>query len=168
MTAHIQTPGTQPDLRSVEAFLYEEADCLDRADLESWIALYTEDGRYWLPSHPGQTSPDTEISIIYDDRLLMEIRRLNYGHELAASMAYPVRASRIIGNVRIRDWNADSAVCTVTSNFHAALLYRGEQTLYAGRYTHELLQTDSGWKIRHKRVDLITCDQPLKSLVIYL
>lgn len=157
-----------PDIRDIERFLYDEADCLDRADLESWMALYTEDATYWLPAHPDQTDPAREISIIHDDRLLMEIRQLNYGHELAASMAHPVRATRILGNVRIQAWDAASGQCKVTSNFHAALLYHGEQTLYAGRYTHDLLRTGDGWKIRHKRVDLITCDQPLKSLVIYL
>ncbi|MDA5193499.1 aromatic-ring-hydroxylating dioxygenase subunit beta [Govanella unica] len=154
------------DIREIETFLYDEADCLDRADLEAWMALYTEDGTYWMPASPNQTSPTTEISIIYDDRLLMEIRRLNYGHELAASMAYAVRSSHLIGNVRITTSNADS--CEVSSNFQVALFYRGEQTLYAGRYNHALIKTGDGWKIRHKRVDLLTCDQPLKSLVIYL
>lgn len=154
------------DIREIEAFLYEEADCLDRADLETWMTLYTEDGTYWMPASPGQKDPTTEISIIYDDRLLMEIRRLNYGHELAASMAYAVRSSHIIGNVRVIQ--EDTECCTVTSNFHVALFYRGEQTLYAGRYKHVLHRIDGQWKIKHKHVDLLTCDQPLKSLVIYL
>jgi benzoate/toluate 1,2-dioxygenase beta subunit len=155
-----------PDIRDIETFLYDEADCLDRADLEAWMTLYTEDGTYWMPSHPNQSDPTTEISIIYDDRLLMEIRRLNYGHELAASMAYEVRSSHIIGNVRLRAWDGESG--QVTSNFQATLLYRGDQTLYAGRYSHSLVKSGDGFKIRYKKVDLLNCDQPLKSLVIYL
>lgn len=156
------------DLREIEQFLYHEADCLDRADLDAWIELYTEDGSYWMPSSPDQTDPHSHISLFYDDRLLMEIRRINFGHEYAASMAYPVRSSHIIGNVRVTDWNEGQGVARVTSNFHVALLYHGEQTLYAGRYLHEMVGGPGQWKIRHKRVDLLTCDAPMKSIVIYL
>ena len=37
------------DLRKIEQFLYDEANLLDQPDLDSWIALYTEDGSYWMP-----------------------------------------------------------------------------------------------------------------------
>lgn len=160
------TTLTRPDIREIEEFLYREADCLDRADLDGWLALYTEDASYWMPASPDQPDPLTHISLFYDDRLLMEIRRLNFGQELAASMAYAVRGSHLIGNVRIVA--ADGEGCRVTSNFQAVLLYREEQTLYAGRYTHDLVRVGDSWKIRHKRVDLLTCDVPMKSLVIYL
>lgn len=162
------TVSESPVISEIEAFLYDEADCLDRADLDSWINLYTEDGVYWMPQNPAQTDPATEISLFHDSRLLMEIRRLNFGSALAPSMAYPVRASHIIGNVRVREWDDEAGTCKVTSNFQAILLFRNEQTLYAGRYTHELRHLEGEWKIAHKRVDLINCDMPLKSLVIYL
>lgn len=159
---------TAPTLQAVERLLYDEADFLDRADLEGWMGLYTEDGAYWMPQSPEQTDPATQISLFYDDRLLMNIRRLNFGSDLAASMAYPVRASHLIGNICIRDWDAAAGICKVTANFHAAVLLRSEQTLYAGRYTYDLLAAGADLKIRHKRVDLMNCDTPLKSLVIYL
>jgi hypothetical protein len=56
----------------------------------------------------------------------------------------------------------------VGSNFQACIYYRGEQTLYAGRYTHDLVRTDDGLRIQHKRVDLINCDAALRSIIIYL
>jgi 3-phenylpropionate/cinnamic acid dioxygenase small subunit len=169
MTATSQkTTAPASDFKAIETLLYDEADCLDRADLKAWLTHYTEDGIYWMPQSPEQDDPTTQISLFYDDRLLMEIRQLNFASPLAASMAYDVRASHIIGNIRVREWNAKDGSCQVTSNFHAALLFRAEQTIYAGRYTHDLKLTDDGWKIRRKRVDLINCDCPLKSLVIYL
>lgn len=158
----------QLDLREIEQFLYDEADCLDRGDLDGWIELYTEDASYWMPASPDQTDPFTHISLFYDDRLLMEIRRINFGHEYAASMAHPVRSTHIIGNLRLASFDPDLGEARVTSNFHVALFYRGEQTLYAGRYLHHLQRVGDGWKIRHKRVDLLTADAPMKSIVIYL
>ncbi len=158
----------KPDLKQVETFLYDEADLLDHADLNAWLELYTEDGTYWMPQNPDQTDPDTQISILYESRLLMGIRALNMASSMAPSMAYPVRSSHMIGNVRIQSWDEAAGICKVTSNFHVAVLYRHEQTVYAGRYTHQLVQTGKGLRIAHKRVDLINCDEPMKSLVIYL
>lgn len=154
---------------NIEDFLYHEADCLDRADLDAWMQLYTEDGVYWMPASPTQTDPDTHISIFNDDRLLMEIRRRNFGHEFAASMEYDVRSSHLISNVRVIDGKESDGEFRVASNFQAALFYRGEQTLYAGRYTHDLVRNGEDLKIRRKRVDLINCDSSqLRSIVIYL
>lgn len=155
--------------RDIEAFLYREADCLDRADLNAWIDLYTEDGVYWMPASPTQTDPDTHISIFNDDRLLMEIRRRNFGHAFAASMEYDVRCSHLIGNLRLLDGSSGSSDLSVASNFQSVIYYRGEQTLYAGRYTHDLVRDGGDYRIRHKRVELINCDAPtLRSIVIYI
>jgi benzoate/toluate 1,2-dioxygenase beta subunit len=157
-----------PKLGDVEGLLYREADCLDAANLDAWIDLYTEDGIYWMPVTPEQTDPDTQISIFYEDRLLMEIRRRNFGDDQAASMQYDVRCSHLIGNIRFADEQPDDA-WRITSNFQAVIYYRGDQTLYAGRYTHDLVRDRDALKIRHKRVDLLNCDSPLlRSIVIYL
>jgi benzoate/toluate 1,2-dioxygenase beta subunit len=160
--------SARPSLAAVEALLYREADCLDAGNLDDWIELYTADATYWMPVRPEQTDPRKEISLFYDDRLLMDIRRRNFGHELAPSMAHEIRSSHLIGNVRLEKAGGASGVQRVFSSFHVAVYYRREQTLYAGRYTHELVATESGLRIRHKRVDLINCDAPLRSILIYL
>ena len=157
------------DLTEVEIFLYREADLLDAADLDGWLELYTEDGTYWMPSSPEQENPDTEISIIYDDRLLMELRRRNFGDEWSASMDYDVRSSHLIGNVRLAPAVESTDHCRALSNFQAAIYYRGRTTFFAGRYTHDLVRDTNDLRIRHKRVDLINCDSAeLRSLIIYL
>lgn len=160
--------ATAPEVAEIEAFLYDEADLLDAGDLEGWKALFTEDGRYWMPARPGQDDPETEISLFYDDQLLMSIRALNFGHPLSPMMEHPVRSSHLIGNVRLRDWDAGAGAAQVTSNFQTVVLQRKEQTMFAGRYTHDLVRHKNGWKIRQKRVDLINCDLPMKNIMIYI
>ena len=158
-----------PDLGTLEGLLYREADCLDRADLDAWFELYTPDATYWMPGPPDQQSPETEISSFYDDRLLMEIRRRNFGDEWAASMEYDVRCSHLLGNIRYTDEGRPADAWRVLSNFQAAIYYRGQTTFYAGRYAHDLVLTADGLRIRHKRVDLINSDSAeLGSIVIYL
>ena len=155
------------DIREVENFLNVEADLLDRTDLENWMALYTEDGTYWMPVREGQDDPLNEISILYENRTLMAIRCNNFGHRLAPSMEYPVRCNHIISDVRIAEEDVAQGLLTVTSKFQAVVYYR-EQTLYAGRYTHQLQVEPNGYRIRQKRVDLINCDASHKSLLIYI
>jgi benzoate/toluate 1,2-dioxygenase beta subunit len=153
-------------LAEVESLLYDEADCLDRADLETWLTLYTEDATYWMPASVDQPDALNHISHFYDDRVMMEIRKRNFVHPRAASKDHPVRCVHLIGNIRIAGDTADNL--TATANFQALMYYRGEQRAFGGRYRHELARIDGQLKIRHKRVDLINCDAPHKSIIIYL
>ena len=155
------------DARQIEDFLYTEADYLDHGDLANWMELFTEDGTYWMPVREDQDDPLNEISLLYENRTLMAIRCNNFGHRLAPSMEYPVRCSHIISRVQVSDEDEAEGTLTVTSNFQAVVYYK-EQTLYAGRYTHQLQRADEGYRIRQKRVDLINCDANHKSLLIYL
>ena len=111
-------------LGEVAALLYDEADCLDRADLDSWITLYTEDGSYWMPAAAEQSDHLDHISHFYDDRVMMEIRRRNFVHPRAASKDHPVRSSHLIGNIRVVGVEEDGQRFSVRSNFHALMYYR--------------------------------------------
>ena len=159
---------SNPDLRAIEELLYEEASLLDRPDLDRWIELYTEDGTYWMPASEDQPDPLNHISHFYDDRVLMEIRKRNFVHPRAASKDHKVRCSHVIGNVRIAGRDQAAGTLTVTSNFHALVFYRGEQRIYGGDYVHELVDTKDGLRIRRKRVNLVNCEAPQRSLIIYL
>lgn len=158
--------ASQLDIREIEVFLYREASYLDRPDLDEWIKLYSDDGTYWMPASEDQPDPLNHVSLYYDDRVLMEIRRRNFVHPRAASKDYKVRCSHLISNIQISEASANTV--TVTSNFQCVVYYNSQQTLYAGRYTHELERAKSDFLIRHKRVDLINCDGVLGTIIIYL
>ena len=155
------------ELRKIEQFLYDEANLLDNPDLDGWIKLYTEDGTYWMPVIEDQAVPVNHVSIFYDDRVMMEVRRRNFVHPRAASKDHKVRSSHIIGNVRLQGSN-DKGDLVVTSNFQALVFYRNEQRTYGGRYEHHLVADSDAYKIRHKKVTLINCEAPQRSLTIYL
>ncbi len=155
------------ELQKIEQFLYDEANLLDNPDLDSWIKLYTEDGSYWMPAIEDQADPLNHISIFYDDRVMMEVRRRNFVHPRAASKDHKVRSSHIIGNVRVQGTN-DKGDMIVSSNFQVLVFYRNEQRAFGGKYEHHLVADGDSYKIRHKKVTLINCDAPQKSLTIYL
>ena len=151
----------------LEAFLYSEADMLDACDLDNWIALFTDDGSYWMPACEAQPDPENHVSHIYDDRVMMEIRRRNFVHPRSSSKEWDIRTSHILGNVRVRDLG-ESGVFKVTSNQHVVVWYREEQRTYAYRGTHLLVERDDQLLIKQKRVDLINPSAPQRSLIIYI
>jgi benzoate/toluate 1,2-dioxygenase beta subunit len=155
-------------IREIEQLLYQEASYLDRPDLDRWIELYTDDGTYWMPAIEDQEDPLNHISLFYDDRVIMEVRRRNFVHPKAASKDYKVRASHIISNIQVTDLDEESGNCTVTSNFHCYLYYRERMTPFVGTYLHELVRINGGYKIFHKRVDLINCDAAHNTIIIYI
>lgn len=155
------------ELKNIERFLYDEASLLDNPDLDRWIELYSEDGTYWMPVKQDQEDPINHVSIFYDDRVMMEVRRRNFVHPRAASKDHSVRCSHIIGNIR-QQGKTDQGDHIVTSNFQALVFYRNEQRVYGGTYEHHLIPAGDSYKIRHKKVTLINCEAPQKSLTIYL
>ena len=73
-------------LREVEEFLFREADLADNHRFDEWLALWTKDARYWVPSNEEEIDPSRHISVIYDDwkRLDERIFRLKgrHAHEI--------------------------------------------------------------------------------------
>src|SRR4051812_36470575 len=62
------------DLDRCARFLEHEARLLDEAKFDDWLALFTADAWYWVPSEPNQNNPHNTVSLIYDDRRLLETR----------------------------------------------------------------------------------------------
>ena len=57
-----------------EQFLIHESRLLDERRFRDWMALFTEDGSYWVPATIGQRSPYGQTSLFYDDLELMRTR----------------------------------------------------------------------------------------------
>ena len=66
--------ATALDQEHCERFLLHEARLLDEARFDDWLSLFTPDGCYWVPSEPDQDNPHDTVSLIYDDRRLLETR----------------------------------------------------------------------------------------------
>ena len=156
----------RPGLKRLERFLYREAELLGRADLESWMRLYTDDGIYWMPVKEDQEDGLNHISIFYDDKTLMDIRARHMKHPRAPSKGVPLRSSHIIGNVELEDYSQDQ--CIVTSNFHCAVAYQDQQKYYAGWNRHTLVRDGDSWLIKLRRVNLINCDASHVSIQSYI
>lgn len=154
------------ETREAEHFLLEEARLLDEARYEEWLALFTADAWYWVPSTPDQDSPLTTVSLIYDDRQLMETRVRRLGNPHMHSQTPPSRTSRIIANVTLEETAAGGHEWTTRSKLLMVEYRQDQQRLFAGTCRHRLRRAGDGLKIAWKRVDLVNCDSVLEGLVV--
>jgi 3-phenylpropionate/cinnamic acid dioxygenase small subunit len=152
------------DLERCEQFLLHEARLLDDGKFDDWLALFTPEAWYWVPSEPDQADPVETVSLIYDDRRLLETRVRRLASPRMYSQEPRSRTSRIIGNVTIEE--SGKSACTVRSKFVMIEYRREQQRLFGGTALHRLVQADGRIMIAWKRVDLVNCDAPLDGITI--
>jgi benzoate/toluate 1,2-dioxygenase beta subunit len=149
-----------------EQFLVNEARLLDEGRFDEWLALFTADAWYWVPAQPEQASPRDSVSLIYDDRRLLETRVRRLASPRIYSQEPRSRTSRIIANVTIEQSAADGTACTVRSKLQLLEYRRETQRLFGGTCLHRLVGGNPGTQIAWKRVDLVNCDAPHEGLVV--
>jgi p-cumate 2,3-dioxygenase beta subunit len=136
----------------VEDFLYQEAALLDAWRLDEWLALFTADGRYVVPTTDlPDGDPRQDLVFIDDDmvRLRARIERLKSRH---GHREYPSsRTRRFVTNVRIK---VGEGGIVVTSSFLVYRFRMGEASPYVGWYEHRLKRIDGELKIHHRRAVL--------------
>jgi benzoate/toluate 1,2-dioxygenase beta subunit len=155
-------PADTLDLARCEQFLLHEARLLDEAKFDDWLALFTDDCWYWVPSEPDQDNPHDTVSLMYDDRRLLETRIRRLASPRMYSQEPRSRCSRIVANVTLEDAEGRSA--TVRSKFLMIEYRREQQRLFAGTAWHRLVQIGGTIRIAWKRVDLVNCDAPMDGL----
>lgn len=156
-------------LEEARELIRRETACLNAGDLDAWMALFTDDGYYWMPLEADQDSPDRHDSLIYDNRSLMAIRRNNLGHPLSPSMQLPVRSVRILSELEIVPAAGAGEVYRAAGSVIAVIHHR-RQDVYAGRVSYELVRPEpgAGLCIRWKRVDLLNADAELDAIMMYI
>jgi 3-phenylpropionate/cinnamic acid dioxygenase small subunit len=152
------------DLERCEQFLLHEARLLDDGKFDEWLALFTAEAWYWVPSEPDQVDPVETVSLIYDDRRLLETRVRRLASPRMYSQEPRSRTSRMVGNVTIEE--AGKGFATVRSKFMMIEYRREQQRLFGGIALHRLVQADGRIMIAWKRVGLVNCDAPLDGITI--
>jgi 3-phenylpropionate/cinnamic acid dioxygenase small subunit len=156
------------DAARCEQFLMHEARLLDDGRFDEWLALFTEDAWYWIPTEPEQQSPFDTVSLVYDDRRLLETRVRRLKSPRIYSQEPPSRTSRIVANVTVEEAPPERGACTVRSKFLVLENRRAAQRLFGGTALHRLVLIDGHLRIAWKRVDLLNCDAPLDGILVPL
>ena len=148
------TTANTPTLREqVEDFLFREAELLDDWRLDDWVALFTEDARYVVPTTDlPEGDPQRDLVFIDDDitRLRARAVRLNSRH---AHREYPwSRTRRFVSNVRVAE--TGDGELSVTANVMVYRFRSGEGAPYVGSVHYTLRRNNGELKIAYRRAVL--------------
>jgi 3-phenylpropionate/cinnamic acid dioxygenase small subunit len=144
--------------------LYDQARYLDERQWDQWLALYCDDGRYWVPAWKNEleatNDPQNEVSFIfYDNRAGLEDRiwRIRSGQSVA-SMPLP-RTAHLVGNIQVE---AVPEGLSTTATFITHVYYRNrrKQVEFFGRHEHLLVQKGLDWKILQRKTYLYNDNIP--------
>jgi 3-phenylpropionate/cinnamic acid dioxygenase small subunit len=147
----------------VEDLLFQEAALLDAGRLDEWLALYTADATYWVPLARGQRDPLTGVSLIYDDRALLEVRVRQFHHPRAHARTPRPRTVHQVGNVRVVE-EQGGELC-VRSTLVMVESRQERQRVWAAEVEHRLRREGSDLRIAAKRIDLVNSESELEGIV---
>jgi len=160
------TPIDLALLADVQQLLFREAWLLDQQRFDDWLALYTEDATYWVPLEQQQASPLLTSSIIYDDRVLLEVRVRQYSHPRAHARRPLPRTCHQVSNVLLLEVQPDEL--RVASNLSVVEYRLERQRLWGALVEHRLRRGPQGWGIVSKRVDLVNAESELHGISFLL
>lgn len=149
-------------MAEVQDFLYREARLQDEHKYEAWEALWTDEAVYWVPANGSDIDPETEMSIIYDNRsrIALRVRQLLTGRHF--TQAPQSRLARIVSNIELLEDGGNEI--HVASN---CLIYESNlrgQTVWASRNEHRLSRIDGELRMAFKKVVLVNNDQALHTM----
>jgi 3-phenylpropionate/cinnamic acid dioxygenase small subunit len=149
-------------------FVVREARLIDQQRFEEWLDCFADDGRYWMPLEWEQTDPRLATSLMYEDKLLLQIRVERLKGNRTFSQKPRSRCHHVlqVPQVDKRDEPGNEYVTWTAMHYVESRL--DEQDLYAAWATHTLTVINGALKIKLKRVDLVNCDAALRSIQLFM
>jgi 3-phenylpropionate/cinnamic acid dioxygenase small subunit len=150
-------------------FVAREAALLDERRFDEWLALFADDGHYWVPLlGAAQADPFSHNSLAYEDRLLLQLRVDRLKNPRAHSQHPASHSQHVLQPSRI-DREEEGAAEVVLRTPFVYIEARGDgQILLSGTARHRLVRTPTGWAIREKRVDLLNAARPLPAIQLFI
>lgn len=137
-------------------FIYAEARMLDEQRYDEWLALWLDDGHYWMPLDYQQTDPHLVTSLMYEDLFMLRLRVQRLNGARTFSQKPKSRCSHVIQRPFVDNITEDTI--TTNTSMHYVETRMDDQFLLALTATHELRIVNGSIRIANKRVDLLNCD----------
>jgi 3-phenylpropionate/cinnamic acid dioxygenase small subunit len=146
-----------PGFQDAIAFIWVEADMLDRLDYRPWLKLWTEAGQYIVPVERDAADYADALNIVYDDRAMREsrVKRLLSGFSM--SSAPPARTVRTVSRFVEVGRDADS-ITLRAAQMLVEYKYQHMRVLPADLLYRIVRGPDGGLLIDRKVVTLINAD----------
>lgn len=159
---------TSPTDKEIIDFVIHEARLLDQHRFEEWLALYTDDAYYWMPLEWGQTDPKLVGSLMYEDKLLLQIRVERLKGNRTFSQKPKSRCHHVLQTPQIDSRDDAKGEYVTWTPMHYVETRLDEQQLYAAWATHTLVMVGGVLKIKLKRVDLVNCEAAFGNIQLFM
>jgi 3-phenylpropionate/cinnamic acid dioxygenase small subunit len=167
-------------MREIEDLLYAEADLLDERRYEEWLALFTDDVRYWMPIRKNvasdnlarETTAEDDVAWIDDDKgtLTKRVEQIRTGIHWAEEPLS--RVAHVVTNIRLaapRTEIAEGASAAVKCRF---LVYRNrletETDFLVGRREDVLRREHGDLRIARRKILIEQSVLLAKNLTVFL
>ena len=157
-TAHLE----HPTLTDLTAFVWQEADMLDRLDYKAWLKLWREDGLYIVPVERGVSDHANAVNVVYDNAEMREMRVKRLLSGFSMSSAPPARTVRTVSRFVETARSAD-AVDLRAAQVLVEYKYERHRVL-AADVDYRIAITPEGFKLARKVVTLINSDDALHGI----
>jgi 3-phenylpropionate/cinnamic acid dioxygenase small subunit len=152
--------------RELFDFIAHEARLIDARRFDEWLALFADNGRYWVPLQgDAQDEGAAHNALADEDRLLLSLRIERLKNPRAHSQHPPSRCQHILQQPQLVRTEG------LTSTLYTPFVYiesRGEQQLtLAGAVRHRLVRRGDGLQIELKRVDLLNAGAALPAIQLF-
>ena len=159
---------TSPSDRELMDFVYAEARLLDMQRYDEWVALFAEEGHYWIPLQGArQADPHSHNSIAYEDRLLLSLRVERLKDPRAHSQHPPSRGQHVLQRPFIERRDDEAGRYELSTPFVYIEARAEQQLLLSGVYRHTLKQVGDALRILQKRVDLLNAEAAFPAIQLF-
>jgi 3-phenylpropionate/cinnamic acid dioxygenase small subunit len=152
--------------RELFDFVAHEARLLDARRWDDWLALFADNGRYWVPlDGEAQAEGAAHNALADEDRLLLALRIERLKHPRAHSQHPPSRCQHVLQRPSLE--RADAGRYALRTPF-VYTETRGERRLVlTGSARHRLVRAGGDLRIEQKRVDLLEAGTPLPAIQLF-
>ena len=139
------------------AFIWREADLLDRLDYQPWLDLWSKEGRYIIPINRDADDFEAVLNIVYDDAVMRAARVKRLLSGFSSSAAPPARTVRTVS--RFVEQPSADAKSMVISAAQILTEYKYERLrIVPADVTFEIILHDGELRLHRKVVKLINSD----------
>ncbi|MFC3441510.1 MULTISPECIES: aromatic-ring-hydroxylating dioxygenase subunit beta [Sphingobium] len=142
-----------PTFEEAIAFIWAEADMLDRLDYKPWLKLWTQTGKYIIPVERDADYVDA-LNIVYDDQEMRQARAKRLLSGFSMSSAPPARTVRTVSRF------------VLEARDESSITLRGAQMLAEYKYEHmRFLPADTRYRIVRAEDGSLLLDEKVVALI---
>lgn len=148
-----------PLLNSVTAFVWMEADMLDHAEYDAWLALWSPDGTYVVPIDPDVEDYANTLNFAHDDAEMRRLRVERLAGRDSVSVQPRARTVRSVSRLRLLKEEGERIVVRGAQDLSA---FRKEGLRrFSADVTWHLQRQGQDWCIERKIVKMINSTDTL-------